>query len=369
MEELFYITRVRIPTEKAHGLQIVKMCEAYSMCGKKVTLVIPKRKNSIKETLEEYYKINKSFNIRYIATYVLITNRRFIGRFLFWGESVIFIIKVLGLQINTKALIITRSIEVAYILNMVGRKTILEVHDIPKSLSKLYIFLLRKIKYIVCTSQGLKSKLTEFGISNVLVAPNAIDESFLHLNQNRVITKDSCGIPNNKIILMYIGSLASWKGVETLLAAVTLLPTHFAVVIAGGTSEEVFGLKIKHPQVIFLGSTPTYLLPEYQQLADILIIPNNPREAVSSIYTSPIKLFAHLTSKKPILVTDMPSIREVVSEREVYFFNGSTEDLVKKCSSIMSDTHEIKTRVANAYELVASNTWKNRAHKILDFAK
>ena len=40
---LFYIANVRMPTEKAHGIQVAKMCEAFASFGAAVTLVLPKR--------------------------------------------------------------------------------------------------------------------------------------------------------------------------------------------------------------------------------------------------------------------------------------------------------------------------------------
>ena len=53
--KLYCIANVRIPTENAHGIQIMKMCEAFSRIepytfGTKieVELIVPKRFNPIK---------------------------------------------------------------------------------------------------------------------------------------------------------------------------------------------------------------------------------------------------------------------------------------------------------------------------------
>jgi len=37
--KLVYIANVRIPTEKAHGVQIMKMCQAFSLANLKVELL------------------------------------------------------------------------------------------------------------------------------------------------------------------------------------------------------------------------------------------------------------------------------------------------------------------------------------------
>ena len=46
MPELIYVANNRLPTEKAHGLQIAQMCEAFAQAGYRVTLVAPRRINT-----------------------------------------------------------------------------------------------------------------------------------------------------------------------------------------------------------------------------------------------------------------------------------------------------------------------------------
>jgi hypothetical protein len=41
--QIYYIGHIRIPTEKAHGFQVMKMCEAFSENGHEVELIIPRR--------------------------------------------------------------------------------------------------------------------------------------------------------------------------------------------------------------------------------------------------------------------------------------------------------------------------------------
>ena len=46
MREMIYAANNRLPTEKAHGLQIAQMCEAFAQAGYAVTLVAPRRINT-----------------------------------------------------------------------------------------------------------------------------------------------------------------------------------------------------------------------------------------------------------------------------------------------------------------------------------
>ena len=73
MKKLVYIANARIPTEKAHGIQIMKMCEAFSAQVVDVELVLPRRLNRIKENPFDYYGVKKNFKITKLPTIDFIT--------------------------------------------------------------------------------------------------------------------------------------------------------------------------------------------------------------------------------------------------------------------------------------------------------
>lgn len=47
--KITYIANIRIPTEKAHGYAIMKMCEQFAKLGASLDLVVPDRRNQLKE--------------------------------------------------------------------------------------------------------------------------------------------------------------------------------------------------------------------------------------------------------------------------------------------------------------------------------
>src|SRR3989338_690359 len=51
---LYFLANARMPTEKAHGIHIAKMCEAFIEQGVDLVLLVPARGAS-KESLQEYY--------------------------------------------------------------------------------------------------------------------------------------------------------------------------------------------------------------------------------------------------------------------------------------------------------------------------
>lgn len=366
VKKLFYITRARVPSEKAHSYQIVKMCEAYAEIGYSVTLIVPKRVNSITLSAFAYFAIVENFVIKYISVPPMITNMPVVGRILYWLEGLYVLGALLFVRIDKTSLIITRSPEIAFFYKIRSRNVILEVHDWPKTQSYLYSKLLCFVGQVVTTSNGLAQKCLAAGVQNVCIASNGVDEKFF--KPYTPLTRRELGIESTLPIVMYIGALSSWKGVDSLYELSTKNEKNYQIIIAGGNPEQIVELKEQYPNIIFLGSTPTQDLMRYQALANILVVPNSTTDIVSTTYTSPIKLFAHMASRIPIIVTDIPSVREIVSELEVYFFDGTVESLgqvIKKVLNLTSD--EIRQKTNAAFNLLQDYTWSKRAIRITYF--
>ncbi len=74
---ILYIANIRLPTEKAHGVQIAKMCEAFVLQGVEVELVVPTRRTHITENPFAYYGVKKVFSIKRIFTFDWVAYGRF----------------------------------------------------------------------------------------------------------------------------------------------------------------------------------------------------------------------------------------------------------------------------------------------------
>src|SRR3990167_6678794 len=74
---ILYIANSRLPTEKAHGLQIVKTVEAFIEEEAYVKLIIPRRNNPIQSTISDYYNIVRIPDIVYVKNYFGFLERYF----------------------------------------------------------------------------------------------------------------------------------------------------------------------------------------------------------------------------------------------------------------------------------------------------
>ncbi|MBU1255755.1 hypothetical protein KKH35_02700 [Patescibacteria group bacterium] len=87
--KIIYITNMRMPTEKAHGIQIMKMCEAFVKNRAEVELIVAKRFNRLLKSIDPfiYYDVNRSFQIKKIFSLDLIPWEKVMGSLGSWIQA------------------------------------------------------------------------------------------------------------------------------------------------------------------------------------------------------------------------------------------------------------------------------------------
>ena len=194
--KLIYITNVRMPTEKAHGIQMIKMCEAFANGGLDVLFVVPKRKNRIKENTFSYYGVKKIFEIKYVWTLDLINILPWVG---YWLETLIFI-KLVAFKYlfssRRDKVIYTRDFLIAFIFNMLGFKVVYEAHRIILK-KKIFFRLLKGVKHIVTNSKGTAEEFIKTGFKKVSPLPNGVDLKEFDIKKSKKELREKLGLPQN----------------------------------------------------------------------------------------------------------------------------------------------------------------------------
>jgi glycosyltransferase involved in cell wall biosynthesis len=361
---VYYVANIRMPTEKAHGVQIMKTCEAFAQAGARVVLVVPNRKTNITEDPFAYYGAQRVFAIRRIPTLDLV----WLGRAGFWLESASFAVSsVLYSLLRGRGLYYSRDEFPLWMLSFFNAHTVWESH------TGRFNFLTRRLlgagKKCVVISHGLKDFYLKRGVqSSILVAPDAIDLSAFQNPESQEESRKRLGLPLDKKLALYIGRLDGWKGVETLFEASKLLPHDIQVAVIGGEKAEIEKLSQLYLHVTFLGARPYTELPDNQAAADVLVLPNTGKDIVSVQFTSPMKLFSYMAAGKPIVASDLPSIREVLDEKNAVFFAPDDPSaLAGAMQKVFSDYASAMRLAQHAKESVANYSWENRAKSIITF--
>lgn len=353
--KILYLANIRLPTQKAHGVQIMKTCEAMARNGAEVTLCVTGRHTDVNEDPFTYYKVLQNFNI----VYGYCPNLVAFGRIGFILMNIIFSQSAAHFVWKVKPdIVYSRDAFLLFDQWLWPQKKVLEVHDGKWGM----MYRLMKISGIVAISNGLKHFYSKKGIKNIVVAHDAVDLKEFETNE-----KADLGLRNDRKVVMYIGHLYGWKGLDSFLGASSYVNEAQFVVI-GGTEKEVNDLKIKYPNVIFLGYKPYNELPQNQKAADILVIPNSGKSDISRLYTSPLKVFSYMTSGVPIVASDLPSLREILNDDNAYFAEAdSALSFAERIRYVLEHRDEALLKAKKAQEDVRQYSWDNRAKTIVSF--
>ena len=232
--KIIYIANARIPTEKAHGYQICKMCEEFSSAEAEIELCVPTRENPIKEDAFKYYGLKQNFKIKYIKSFDFIKYDKLLFKKSFYLQSLLFFLKLAFKKINKNAIIYTRNPELVWFFNLRGFKTAYECHDWFGRKKKLALWFLKKCDYIITTNNYIKKEFVKNGfVKDILVAPNGVNLEIFNINIFKKEAIEKLGIDENfkkkisgKKILLYTGSFRTMgvdKGIDEILQALKKL--------------------------------------------------------------------------------------------------------------------------------------------------
>jgi len=370
---LIYISNTRIPSQKANTYQSMVMCESFAKQVGSVEFWYPNGRNAQDmdkiDEVYKFYSINKIFKIIKIKCLDSVLLHDIIKSYKLW-----FVIKSLSFafhyilklkKLDDSYIVFTRDILGLRVLSFAKRvgfikqKIYFEAHIYHKSISKNS----RDIDGLVVINNYLKELYKKDGLSNILVAHDGVkldDYKTLELKK---------GKDKN---IVYIGNLFAWKGVYTLVDSMRYLQ-EYKLIVVGGSSDTLPEFKeyvknsgLKNIEIIgFVKKSDTL---KYIDIADVLVLPNSAKDKMS-YYTSPLKLFEYMASKRVIVASRLPSIEEVLEDKKnaILFKPDDSKDLADKIKWVFNnDCNEI---IVQAYKDVQNYSWDKRAKNIIGWIK
>lgn len=380
--KLIYVTNARVPTEKAHGLQIMKSCEAFALKDVGVQLIVPSRTNTPAENPFDYYGIKKRFPIKKIFCVDLFGSLFMSKRVSFFVQSLsfgFFAALYLLPRKNKNTIFYSRDFATLFFLCLFGFDPVAEIHDYRSGKPKRAIrYILRKSRKVIINSLGtlslIKNHYSDIPADKFLVVPNGVDLGFFDIKDSKETAREKLGISQNKKIIAYIGSLevvGTGKGAEDLIRAFEFIEnyhTNVELYIVGGPDGLVSKYqKITHSGAVkFTGRVDYKKIPLYLRAVDAVVIPLP--EGQHSITTSPIKIFEYLAAGKPIIASDLPSLRRYLNEKNSLFFRvGDSKDMAEKIKLILENLHLADNLSRQAKEDSKQYSWINRADRVINF--
>ncbi len=220
---------------------------------------------------------------------------------------------------------------------------------------------------ILCITRGLAEKMKElFALqAPMAVVPDGVNLSFFSAFPRRAKDKK----------VVYVGQLYPWKGTGTLVEAVPHLPGG-ELHIVGGSEERIQSLREKAARlgvagrIVFHGQVSPQEVKAHLEDAAVAVLPLT-QDLISASFTSPLKLFEYMAARVPIVASDLPSTREVLTHgvNAILVPPGDPRALAESIRELLEDWALAERIAQKAFEDVQEYTWEKRAQKIIRFLR
>ena len=396
--KLIYIANARLPTEKAHGYQITKMCEAFSELGVEVLLLHPHRyqHNSPlrNKTVFEYYNVRPVFEVRTLANWDIVRLNSWLsyGVFapLFLAHAILW-----GLYASRVAqreqgqLYYTRDSSVAYWLVRLGLPTVYEAHRVPRRGQRWLLKHIARhpsLSLVPVLTSFIKEQFVTLGFpeEKMLVSPDAVDLSLFENLPSKEECRRLLELPLQRPIVGYVGrfqTMGSEKGISELIESMVYLRSaggkNPLLLCVGGPMSEVdsyldtaYSMGVPRQMLKMMDRVPNSEVPRVIKACDVCTIPW-PWTEFSAYYTSPLKLFEYMAAGVPIVASDLPSLKEILrhDENAWLVLPGEPAALAEGIKTLLTDQKRAQRLGQKACEEVKGYTWGTRAAQIVELIK
>jgi glycosyltransferase involved in cell wall biosynthesis len=389
------IAPTHLPAQRANTIQVMKMTQALAEIGNQVRLAVPglpANAHSVPwETLARQYGLQQDFLVEWLPVWPALRSYDFGYRAIAWARR------------WQADLLYTRLPQAAALSSWLGMPVIYETHDFPRGTLgpwALRLFLKgRGARRLVIITQALLRDLQQsFALpaapSFTRVAPDGVDleryndlpgpeqarqklmQSSLDSTLAVLQAGDIQTLKSAGFVAGYTGHLYPGRGAGLLLALAEKLPD-IVFLLVGGEPQDVraYASKVRTHglnNVILTGFVPNSQLPLYQAACDALLMPYQHRVAASSggdiaRYLSPMKVFEYMAAGRPILSSDLPVLKEILSPQNALLLPAQdTPAWAAALHSLQTDPDHGRLLAEQARQDVQHYTWKRRAEIILE---
>ncbi len=364
--KICYLSNSAMPSSVASAIQTVKMCEALAELRHETILITTNvKKNS--QNIFNFYNVKNKFKfirIKKFSKFPLGLN--------YYLFSIFSIIESLKYK---PELYITRNFFTCFLLVLLNKKIIMELHHDLGIESRIVRFITKKIKFlnsnnvkkIIAITEGVKEEYVTNNIIlkkkiSVLPSGSSIKENFFFKRKKKFFK------------IGYFGSLYNSRGLNLVknLAKIDINNEYYLYGDLNNLNKVNFKNSIKN---LYLNNYIPYRdIPKHLLKMDILLMPY-----VSSItaagdvgdntrYTSPLKLFDYLSVGKIIMCSDYDVLKEIIKDKKNAIFIKNYKNIFSWKQEIykLSNQEDKQFIISkNNFKLSKNYYLKERAKKII----
>lgn len=385
-----------------NDIRVRKEAEALVKLNKKVLVVCPSKKNSVRE--EEVngvkiYRIGNNYSFTKKGIYDVVESVFNINPFFYFGLKKVFekfeidFLHVHDLPLAGTCFAYKSKVKKALILDLHEnypealktwflwkKNSIIKLKNSvfmnPKIWSKKEEKYCRKYDKVVCVVEEMKNKLiSKFSIdsSKLIVVSNHEEKSFVdNFRENK---EQSC-IDENKFSITYVGGFGPHRGLDTAIAGMKKvsdqIPNAKLYLIGKGSKDVELKLRSLIEEnkvqgfVEIVGYRPFKEVAAIMQVSKVNIIPHKADEHTNN--TIPHKLFQIMLSKSLLLVSSCKPLKRIVESYDagIVFEAENPSDFSQKVIDLKENYNKYAYKTENAFEAVyqKSENWETESIKL-----
>jgi len=273
-------------------------------------------------------------------------------------------------------------------LRLMGTRVILDLHEaMPEilaarfnlSLRSLAVRLARVLEWLSCAfadavvaqNETIRDLLAARGVkaSKLVVVMNSPDPSKL-LPERADRLRAELGISKNPAIV-YVGGINPERDLGLLVQAVARLRARYPIkLLVFGYGDDSYRHQLNEladreglNTAFVLGPR----LPQEQVFAHLSLSEIGPityeRNALTEL-TVPNKVFEYAAARKPLVIADLKTLRNLFDGAALFYRPGDVEDLVRQAESLLNDPKLGQTLVSRAERVLENCSWNIMADRL-----
>ncbi|MCK5562510.1 MAG: glycosyltransferase family 4 protein [Thermoplasmata archaeon] len=237
--------------------------------------------------------------------------------------------------------------------------------------------LMTKVDYAFTVSETLRQRvISTWGGDGekISVVPNGADIDKFKPDREPLGLRQDLGLDEDSKVVTFVGALGPWHGVNYLVEAAPLIlkkvpDAHLWLV--GGAQEYdsmylrdlITNLKIKD-HVHIIGSRPSEQIPRILVESDVGVAPYPQFD----MGFSPLKIFEYMAAGVPIVCSDLPSLREILTDNQtgILVESENIEALAAAITEVLKNPKLSQRLVVNARRAVEERySWEAVTEKLI----
>lgn len=237
-------------------------------------------------------------------------------------------------------------------------------------------FVAKSADFVVTLGEQMKTNLVSVGVDaeKILVLPNGVGEQFLEEPRAQSEIRSELGLEQDALYVGTVSSLVPYEGLDTVLRAVALIyqtqPKLRVLIVGEGTDFENLISLARELKIIEICLFPGRVSREeaylYHSAMDIFVVPRKNSSVTRSV--TPLKPVEALACRVPVLASDLPALREIISDGENGYLVPAEDShaWAEALQGLLNDgDRRVRMGKFGRENVLRTRTWRNNVEQLV----